>query len=412
MLMRDLLRASTCLSFYFITNFDFIDFIKKNLPCQDNNKQKLHNSSKNSYVFSRNFCITHIYSVELLFLMKKINTLIALLAVGCESHSIPLGPLQDTATDSRNDSGTHFADDSGTEYTNTPVTITNASAVSGYVYQSQEATLAGSGTIADADIEYGDTHTATFMADDSLDALVLSTTASVTETAVAYQIIFAQVPWESYPSGTILGTATLTVCDVANSCASETITITGYAEAKTATYTANQDVKVLEENPTNNYEGSSLIIGTSTAVRERSLVSFDVTDIANVYVTDATMTIYALSGTCRSSTNNQNCEKDMVAVVYRPTVSWDAATATWDSAAEAYNAALVGQSATMNLPYGGSGSYDISITSAVQQWILGTNTGLLLKNSDEVTSGDQQVDVVLGSLEEGNPAMLNVSYWK
>ncbi len=334
--------------------------------------------------------------------------------------SIPLRPSNETDSGitSSDDSGNNYETDSATEtgitYTNSPISILSAGQITGNVYQSEEATLEATATIEDADLEteHGDSHTATLTVDASLEALVAGTAAAVSGTQVDYQITFAQIPWTSYSSGTIEGSATLTVCDAAVSCASQTIAVTGYKEEITAAYSAAQDVKVLEQNPTINYEASSLIIGTSTSGRERSLVSFDVSDIADVYVTDAAMTVYATSGTCRSSTNNQNCEQDMIAELYEPTASWDAATATWESAGDSYNAALLGQTETINLPYGGSGSYDISIMSVVQQWVSGTNTGLLLKNSEEVTSGDQQVDVTLGSLESGSAATMNVSYWK
>lgn len=361
--------------------------------------------------------------------MKTNKAVAALLLAACSGTKvIPLSLLQkdsvdsgtygiDSGVNSNNDSGNDSGidtEDSGTEWMNNPVSIVSASELVGYVYQSQEAAIYGVGYIADADLEteHGDSHTAALTVDASLESLVSTTIAAVSGTQVNYQINFNPVSWTAYPSGTITGTATLIVCDAAASCASQTIAVTGYAEVKTAAYTVDQDVKLIEENPSTNYDGSLLMIGTSTSGRERSLVSFTVSDIANVYVTDAAMTISALSGTCRSSSDNHNCEHDMTAEVYQPTAVWDSATATWNSAAEAYNAAIVGESATINLSYGGSGSYDISITSAVQQWVSGANTGLLIKNSSEVTSGDQQVDVAIGSIEDGSSAAMNVEYWK
>lgn len=168
------------------------------------------------------------------------------------------------------------------------------------------------------------------------------------------------------------------------------------------------DTRTSEESPTTNYNGNPLYVGASSSGKGRSYVSFDSTEFESAEILSAALTIYAAGGTCHSSSNNHDCNHDLVIDAHEITAPWDAATLTWNSA-PSYDSTVV-DSMTMNEAYGGGGSYTFDITSLVQTWADGTNYGVLLKADSTGESTSNQVDAGIESYETGSPTLLEVTY--
>ncbi|MBI5002454.1 DNRLRE domain-containing protein [Candidatus Woesearchaeota archaeon] len=202
----------------------------------------------------------------------------------------------------------------------------------------------------------------------------------------------------------------LQATDAAGNTAEDTsamITIDSITYTTTTLY-ADEDVRTSEENATTNYNGYSLYVGASTVGRGRSYISFDSSTFTGAEVTSALLTIYAASGTCHSSSNNHDCNHDLVVDAHEITSTWSAATATWNSV-PSYDTTVL-DSATMNEAFGGGGSYTFDVTSLVQTWADGSNYGVLLKADSTGESTSNQVDAGIESIETGLPATLEVTY--
>lgn len=202
----------------------------------------------------------------------------------------------------------------------------------------------------------------------------------------------------------------LQATDAAGNSADDTstaITIDAITYTTTTLY-ADTDSRTSEENPTTSYNGYALYVGASSVGRGRSYISFDSSTFTGAEVTSALLTIYAAGGSCHSSSNNRDCGYDIVVDAHEITSTWGAATVTWNSA-PSYDASVL-DSVTMNEAYGGGGNYTFDITSLVQTWADGSNDGVLLKGDSTGESTSNQVDVGIGSVETGLPAMLEVTY--
>ena len=176
----------------------------------------------------------------------------------------------------------------------------------------------------------------------------------------------------------------------------------------TTTLYADEDVRTSEENATTNYEGNPLYVGASAVGRGRSYISFDSSTFTGAEITSALLTVYAASGTCHSSSNNHDCNYNLVVDAHEVTSTWDAATATWNSV-PSYDTTVL-DSVTMNEAFGGGGSYTFDVTSLVQTWADGSNYGVLLKADSTGEDTSNQVDAGIESIETGLPAMLEVTY--
>ncbi len=211
---------------------------------------------------------------------------------------------------------------------------------------------------------------------------------------------------DEFSNGTY--TTKLTATDAAGNSAEDTGGSISIESDSYTTLSTDIDTRTSEEAPTTNYNSSPLYVGASSSGRGRSYVSFDSTVFEGTEITSALLTIYAVGGTCHSSSNNHDCNHDLVVEAHELSSSWNAATLTWNSA-PSYDSSVV-DSVTMNEAYGGGGSYTFDVTSLVQTWADGTNYGVLLKADGTGESTSNQVDVSIGSYETGLPAMLEVTY--
>jgi len=188
------------------------------------------------------------------------------------------------------------------------------------------------------------------------------------------------------------------------------------SDCDTVLLTADEDAMLNEEAPTTNFgTGWYLSVGASASSRKRDLLRFDVGAFEGATVTAASLTFYAMSGTCRSSWDSHDCGYDLVVEAHEVTSGWSEGSATWASM-PAFTASPE-DGVTVNEPYGASGSaYQLDVTDLAASWAAGTNHGLMLKaDATGQTTGGSQVDVTLGASDAASgapdhPATLAVDF--
>ncbi len=183
------------------------------------------------------------------------------------------------------------------------------------------------------------------------------------------------------------------------------------------TITTTEDAFLRQEAPSTNYDESYLNIGASSCCVGRSIIYFDSSEFEGAEITSATLTFYAMSGTCRSSYSSSDCGYDLVVEGHEVQDSWSASTVTWNTT-PSYNSTAV-DSTTVNEERGASDvPYPLTVTSMVQDWADGSNYGVLLKaDSSGETTGGSQKDVTIGAANPSggspdSPAELYVEYCK
>jgi len=173
------------------------------------------------------------------------------------------------------------------------------------------------------------------------------------------------------------------------------------------------DVGLFEEYPDHNFLDEDVrYLGASYSGRERIIVWFDISVVANATIVEAILTIYNSSGTCHSSFDETSCDNTLEVAAHRIDSEWDEGNVCWTLMP------LFEEEpddiTTIQEHYGSNSiPFSFVVTEIVADWLHGdrANNGILLK-ADDVgeTTGEEQIDVKIHSHLTELPPKLSVSF--
>jgi Disaggregatase related repeat/TGF-beta propeptide len=159
------------------------------------------------------------------------------------------------------------------------------------------------------------------------------------------------------------------------------------------------DVGIRSDAPTTNFDGSwQLAVGSTTAIKARSLVKFPLTDIpSGTQITTAQLQTWFDGSWGVAPTTSVAIE------ARRVTASWADTTATWNSINTAF--AEAGLSTATRAPNQSAAWHSFDVKNIVQTWLNGTqpNYGFMLKATNETLNQG-------GPIYEAAPGLSSYDY--